>query len=182
MFSDPLEKLQRGCSLMGHPAPGPSPDCGVKPAGSIFTWFQRGGQDGVSHAADEFVLLVRGFGSCLCGSPPWASCTFWFPTPSRPQKPANGAVLLTECKCVCLTHSEAKQAEMSAFGAEKGPRRQEVPVPNPPHSSEGFSKAVFKVLWIFRVAGRAWLFVASFTVQESFVLAAVHTGQATILL
>ena len=52
--------------------------------------------------------------------------------------------MLTECKCVCLTHSEAKQAEMSAFGAEKGPRRQEVPVPNPPHSSGGFQQSSFQ--------------------------------------
>ena len=49
-------------------------------------------------------------------------------------------------KFMCPTHSEVKQTETLAFGAEKGPRKREAPVPKPPHSSEGFSKAVFKVL------------------------------------
>ena len=52
---------------------------------------------------------------------------------------------VTECKFMCLMHSEAKQTEMSEFRAEKEPSSEKgwLLPPEAPNSLQGFSKAFF---------------------------------------
>ena len=70
---------------------------------------------------------------------------------------------VTEHKVLCLTHSEAKQKDMSEFGAEKGlfqsqARRMERLIPSKsPNFLQGFSKAFLK-----QGEGGAWLVAANF--------------------
>ena len=74
-----------------------------------------------------------------------------------------GHCLLTKCKLMYPTHSEAKQTEMWEFGAEKGllqgyVRRQVACAPPNPELPKGFQQSIFKG----KVRkGRGWLLQTS---------------------